>query len=716
MMGNKEARQTRRQRLFWAVLLCAGGLALNLLGERLALSFKLPLFLNCVGTIAAAAVGGYIPGIVVGFCTNVIGSLQNGSAVYYSSLNALIAICAAAAARRGWLQKPLKALLLAPILALIGGGLGSVISWFLNGGVLGEGISTPLARNLLEHGFALFPAQLTAGLLIDLLDKTVSLALAFIVLLLVPQRVCDQLAYLGWRQAPLSGRVQRRAKRKASITVSLRTKVLAIIAASTLLIAVVVTGISAALYHDSVIEQQTQLAYGVVNVVAGNVDAARVDEYLAEGEAAPGYPEVEARLAQIMNSTPDIEYVYVYRIMEDGCHVVFDPDTQAATGADPGDVIPFDDAFKPYLGALLRGEAIDPIISNETYGWLLTVYQPVYDEAGVCQCYAAVDISMERLASGERVFLARVVALFLGFFILIIAVGLWLAEYNVILPINTMALAAGGFAYNSEAARERSVQVLNDLDIRTGDEIENLYHALTKTTEDTVHYIAEAQKQNEIISRLQNGLIVVLADLVESRDKCTGDHVRKTAAYARIIMDQMRKEGVYADQLTDEFVSDVVNSAPLHDVGKIHVPDALLNKPGRLTDEEFAQMKAHTTTGSEIIAKAIDLVSEDQSGYLKEARNLAAYHHEKWNGSGYPSGLAGEQIPLSARIMAVADVFDALVSKRSYKDGFPIEKALDIIREGAGSHFDPQVAKAFLDAEEEVRRVAGMNLEDARLF
>ncbi|MBR3525219.1 MAG: HD-GYP domain-containing protein, partial [Lachnospiraceae bacterium] len=144
-------------------------------------------------------------------------------------------------------------------------------------------------------------------------------------------------------------------------------------------------------------------------------------------------------------------------------------------------------------------------------------------------------------------------------------------------------------------------------------------------------------------------------------------------------------------------------SAPLHDVGKIMVSDTILNKPGKLTDEEFAMMKSHTTAGSRVIESAMSLVSD--SSYLQEARNLATYHHERWDGKGYPSGKAGEDIPLSARIMAVADVFDALVSKRSYKEPFSFEKAMNIIQEGAGSQFDPRIAQIFVDAEEEVLEI-----------
>ena len=213
------------------------------------------------------------------------------------------------------------------------------------------------------------------------------------------------------------------------------------------------------------------------------------------------------------------------------------------------------------------------------------------------------------------------------------------------------------------------------------------------------------KRQNDAINKLQNGLILVLADLVESRDKCTGDHIKKTAEYVDIIMKQLKEDKVYMNQLTDSFVEDVVRSAPLHDIGKIQVPDAILNKPGRLTPDEFEIIKTHTTAGKDIITSAIEMVSEEDSGYLNEARNLAYCHHEKWNGSGYPQGLAGEDIPLSARVMAVADVFDALVSKRSYKEALSFEEAMNIIKDSSGTHFDPKIVDAFVKAEPKIRKV-----------
>ena len=197
--------------------------------------------------------------------------------------------------------------------------------------------------------------------------------------------------------------------------------------------------------------------------------------------------------------------------------------------------------------------------------------------------------------------------------------------------------------------------------------------------------------------------IMILADMVENRDENTGAHIRKTAAYVRIILTKMKEMGIHKDVLTDEYIENVVNSAPLHDIGKIQVPDAVLNKPGKLNDMEYEIMKTHTTAGKTVIDQLIKQVP--RCAYLQEARYMANYHHEKWDGNGYPEHLSGEDIPLSARVMAVADVFDALVAVRVYKPAMPFEKAMGIIKKDAGTHFDPVIAEAFLNAEEKVRAV-----------
>lgn len=199
---------------------------------------------------------------------------------------------------------------------------------------------------------------------------------------------------------------------------------------------------------------------------------------------------------------------------------------------------------------------------------------------------------------------------------------------------------------------------------------------------------------HERVSGMQSGMITFMAEVVENRDDNTGGHIRRTAAYVEQIAKELKRQGAYPDILSDRYMKDMIVAAPLHDIGKIHIPDAVLNKPGRLSDDEFAVMKTHTTAGEELLKRAKEELGE--SGYLNTAVEMAAYHHEWWNGRGYPYGISGEEIPLCARIMAVADVFDALTSKRCYKDAMPVEKAYAIIREESGTHFDPVVAIAFL--------------------
>ncbi len=707
------AIKLRRKALGATLLLCAAGIVINMGGLQLALLLGLPLYIDSVGTIFAAAAGGYLPGVVVGFLTNALASISSPTTAYYGSLNVLIAVVTAFAARRNWLKKPSALLGLVLTYALIGGGLGSVLTWLLNGLQIGDDITTDLSHAILERsGMGVFWSLFLANLLIDLADKAVVLPLSLLLLRATPQRWIELFQTFGWQQTPLNAEEKAAATKRFSRAMSLRSKILILIAAATVLIACSAAVISYILYSRATLGEQTNLSQGVADLAASIIDGDRVGEFIALGEEADGYRETEERLYRIRESSPSIEYVYVYKITYEGCRVVFDLDTEDLEGDDPGTLIHFDEAFRPYLPTLYAGGRIDPIISNETYGWLLTAYSPVYDSYGVCQCYAAADISMTELTASQYAFIAKILSLFFGFLIFVLAVALWLAEYNITLPINTMALAAGSFAYNSETARKGSIDRIHGIGIRTGDEIENLYTAFEKTTEDTVRYITDVQEKNDEISKLQSGLLLVLADVVESRDHCTGDHIKKTAAYVRIIMEQMRRDGIYADRLTDKFIEDVTVSAPLHDIGKIQVPDAILNKPGKLTDEEYTRMKNHTTYGSNIIGRAIDAVGGDSSGYLSEAQNLAAYHHERWDGTGYPNRLAGEDIPLSARIMAVADVFDALVSRRSYKQGRSTDSVIDAIREGSGTHFDPKIVEAFLHAEKEIRRTAETYSDD----
>lgn len=204
----------------------------------------------------------------------------------------------------------------------------------------------------------------------------------------------------------------------------------------------------------------------------------------------------------------------------------------------------------------------------------------------------------------------------------------------------------------------------------------------------------------EHLMGMQDNIILGMANLIENRDGDTGEHIKRTSQYVEMLAKRAREAGLYTDILTDEYIMLLVKAAPMHDVGKISVPDRILQKPGRLTEEEFEQMQRHAPEGGRIVREVFRDVEDE--AYIEIASQVAAYHHEKWDGNGYVSGLAGEEIPLSARIMALADVFDALVSKRCYKDAMSYDKAFQIIEESAGTHFDPQLAEVFLDMREEI--------------
>ncbi|MCL2030900.1 MAG: response regulator [Oscillospiraceae bacterium] len=204
------------------------------------------------------------------------------------------------------------------------------------------------------------------------------------------------------------------------------------------------------------------------------------------------------------------------------------------------------------------------------------------------------------------------------------------------------------------------------------------------------------RQRTEQLQRLQNSLVFILADMVENRDRETGGHVERTTAYIEVLIETMIARGVYADDLSELDMDSLISSARLHDVGKIAISDTILNKPGKLTDEEFSVMKTHTTEGERIIEQLISRTGDGEA-FLHHARLFAGYHHERWDGGGYPHRLAGTDIPLQGRIMAFADVYDALVSERPYKKAMPEEEAARIIMEGAGRHFDPLIADVFYE-------------------
>ena len=212
----------------------------------------------------------------------------------------------------------------------------------------------------------------------------------------------------------------------------------------------------------------------------------------------------------------------------------------------------------------------------------------------------------------------------------------------------------------------------------------------------------EAMAKNEQINDIQNAVIVGMANLIEERDNSTGYHVKNTQEYVRMLCEEIRRNGLHTDILTDTYITMLTKAAPLHDVGKIKITDLILQKPGKLSEEEYKIIQNHTRYGADIID--VILGGVEDADYLEIARDVALYHHERWDGNGYPEGLRGDEIPLGARIMAIADVFDALYADRVYRRGIrPIETVLSIIEEASGTQFDPEITKVFLGMKDELK-------------
>ncbi len=213
--------------------------------------------------------------------------------------------------------------------------------------------------------------------------------------------------------------------------------------------------------------------------------------------------------------------------------------------------------------------------------------------------------------------------------------------------------------------------------------------------------VMEKTKQ---VTKTETALVSSLNSLLDIRDGITGSHVKRTAKYFEILLNALDNAGTFPDIINSYYKEKLLRGAPLHDIGKVGISDNTLLKPSRLSPEEMEYMRQHSTFGGEALAEAVDIVGPGT--FLDDARDMAYYHHEKWNGQGYPTGISGDDIPLSARILAIADVYDALTSARTYKEPFSHEKAVSIIKEEDGISFDPRIIQVFIqiaDKFDEVR-------------
>ncbi len=707
----------RGKTIFLRELVVCIGLAVNVGLAYMVQRFGVPLYMDTVGTIGVSVICGTFPGVFVAVATNALCSIFNGATIYFSILHILVAICAARFGKRKSLSDGWGILGLILQAALISGVFGSFLQWLLFGRPQYAVVADTVDAMVETTGWSAFVVFCILNFFLNVVDKGIAVIVAVLVLYPVPEERRRALYYVAWRQAPMTdGEIRKLSVSGERTRRSLQGRVTILLLVISLSIVAVVGCIAVRIYYMDTKEKDIQIAWSTVKFAAEVVDPDAVDRFASGGRRSPGYADMEDRLYRIRKNAPDVTYLYVLRIMDDGCQFIFDVATDheealnnpGAVNFEPGEFVEFEEAFEPYLPDLFAGRPVGPIESNGIWDQVITVYYPVLDDAGHCVCYVGADVSLAYIKNAMEGYAFKVFLIMLGFLVMIIFFGVWQTRVLLTYPIKGLTFFINGFMRRIEdgedvASLKEGVEQIRRLDVHTGDEIENLYMSLLTLSENVTDQIWEIRHYSEAVTKMQNGLIMTMADMVENRDADTGAHIMKTAEYVRIIVDGLKRKGYYADKMTQKYMSDVIMSAPLHDVGKIKIPDAILNKPGKLTPEEYEIMKTHTTAGRIILEKAISTASGDN--YLKEARNMAAYHHEKWNGKGYPEGLYGEVIPLSARIMAVADVFDALSSRRIYKAPMPVEKVFEIIEEGSGKDFDPKCVEVFLESIDKVKQV-----------
>ena len=391
--------------LLSAILLIVAGILLNVVPARLALALGIPLYLDCTGTIITAMLGGNLPAVIVGFASNAINGISEPETMYYGVISILIAAVATFYYHQRFFTNIPRLFVVIVSFAIIGGGIGSLFTYFLYGLNFGQGVTAPFANAFHEvFGYSKFVSQLLADIIIDVFDKGAVVVAAVFLFRFIPRRLKNHLNKVFLRDSSNS-------HAKKTVKHSLLHKVVVLVIFAQVLLGALACTIGFYLYRDNSIKRFVDIATGVTEAASRVVDGNRVEEYIAMGDSAEEYKHVKSILYGIRESFPQTKFLYVYKIERDGCHVVFDLDAEGQEGGYAGEIIPFDPSFEPYLPTLFAGGTIDPIISDDQFGWLLTVYTPLKNSSGRTVAYVAADIDMTEISADEAMFFIKMLSL-----------------------------------------------------------------------------------------------------------------------------------------------------------------------------------------------------------------------------------------------------------------------------------------------------------------
>lgn len=439
-------------------------------------------------------------------------------------------------------------------------------------------------------------------------------------------------------------------------------------------------------YSDKRIKQdQIKSATNCAKIASNMLYNAPLNEFLNNGKSEL-YNEYRAQLLVICKNF-NLRYLYVYipDFEHNKLKVIFDmagrpEDNTSDKVWKLGEVV--DWKLAPQEKNAFFGVDDNTLVElNDKYGHVITRYVPVMNSKNKVVALLGVDFDYHEYK--HKIITSFVRGLLFMFLCLltIYTVLVFYLKQIIVKPIVLISSRMDNFIKEGAASIE-------PIEIKSGDELEQMAASFNRMAADINSYVKQ-------ISDMQMETIFSLAKLAQSRDDDTGKHLERVQQYCYVLAQRLAQDSPYAQQIDDDFIKNIVNASILHDIGKVAISDLILLKPGKLTDEEFAEMKKHTTMG----AQTLDEVHSKfgHNAFIEIGRLVANYHHERWDGKGYPQGLKGEEIPLAARIMAIADVYDALSTKRVYKDAFPQEKCVAIIQEGRGTQFDPIIVDAFLE-------------------
>ncbi len=478
------------------------GVAVNFVFSFISFRTGLPVYLDTIGTISVSMIAGIFPGIVTAVIGNVLCSVFDPYSVYYSLINAMTAIISGSFIRR--YEKRDRAgklplvIVFIFILALTGGVAGDLFDHLLNAGTRPGSFGDALAVTAETGGYPLFSGFLK-GTGLNLADKGVSVLIALLIYRLTPAGLKERLRISPWKQTPLTDE-EKDALKKSRIRHSLFRRVSVTLVSVGLILAVALGGISIVLYNRNVKAQYTENARNAARFASRVIDPHRVDQYVEHGRSVPGYIETEGMLYDILDNSNGVRYLYVVQVRDNECRMVFDVGLGTPyEPCPPGELMGPDKVFEQSLPWLFEGEDIPPVESDDGIEWLLTLYEPVKDEAGNTVCYACADVSMDYLSDYVVGFLVRTILIFSGLFVLIIASGLWLSEYYLFYPISSMTECAKSFKQNADdpGSLEKKVRMIRNLNIRTDDEVEELYKSLCRMSEDVYEQYNTLSEQYE---------------------------------------------------------------------------------------------------------------------------------------------------------------------------------------------------------------------------